>query len=125
MLNSFYNKKSNTEGEVHADRKTYSIMKALSAMKHRPGMYFKQESYYEQLQAFLYGFAVGTNLYEEDTTIFWFIYQDEIDELIDKSYGYQDFKSLPDKEKYEIYMDTIFKVFAQHYPESARELGVL
>ena len=124
-MNSFYNMKSNSESEVHADRKTYSIMKTLSEMKYRPGLYFKQGSYYDQLQAFLYGYAVGTNLYEEGTTIFWFVYQDEIDELIDKSYDYQGFKILPDIEKYDIYIDTIIMVFAKHYPESARELGVL
>lgn len=113
------------DSEIRPGRKTSRIMKTLSGMKHRPGMYFKKGSYYDQLMAFLYGYAVGTNLYEEGDLIFWFTCQNEVDNLIENTNDYQGFKEYPDEKKYDIYMDAIFKVFTEHYPESARESGIL
>ncbi len=113
-------------GEVSQtpDHKTYKIINTLMGMKNRPGMYFKSGSYYDQLQAFLYGYAVGTNLNESEDVIVWSEIANEVDRSIEKKYEGREFEMLSDQERYDSYLDVIFKTFSEQYPESAAKLGL-
>ena len=108
------------------DRKTYELIKVLSAMKHRPGMYFKKGSYYEQLQAFLMGYGLGTHLYEESDVVSSSDIEWLVNEHLEEEYGepYEKVDLLEDREKFEIYIDTTFAVYANKYPEYAHDLGL-
>ena len=106
-------------------KKTYELMKVLSAMKHRPGMYFKKGSYYEQLQAFLMGYGLGTHLYEESDVVSSSDIEWLVNNRLEEEYGERYEKiDLEDQEKFDIYLKTTLDVYANKYPEYARDLGL-
>lgn len=106
------------------DRKTVDVIKLLMPMKARPGMYLGSKSY-ERLMIFLAGYARGTNLYENSEVISWSNIQQDVWQRIEEHYTYQNWNNeLPDDGKFDIYIDMIFAVFAEKYPEHARDLGI-
>ncbi len=108
------------------DRKTYELMKVLSVMKHRPGLCFKKGCYYEQLQAFLMGYGLGTHLYEDSKVISSSDIEWLVAERLEEEYGepYDKMDLLEDREKFDIYLKTTFAVYANRYPEYAHDLGL-
>ncbi len=108
------------------DRKTYELMKVLSAMKHRPEMYFKKGSYYEQLQAFLIGYGLGAHLYEDSDMVASSDIEWLVNKRLEEEYGeqYENMDKLDDEEKFNIYLNTMFSVYANRYPKYAHDVGL-
>ncbi len=126
------NNRNMVHQNMDEEKKTYYLVRQLVALKHRREMFFSQENCYGQLMAMLMGYELGTSLYElrdvnpngEMDALSWSSIQPEVDRRIEVEHGYQEFKEYPDDKKFDIYLNTIFKVFAEHYPESAKELGI-
>ncbi len=107
------------------DRKTFDIVKTLMPMRVRPAMYFGK-NYYTAVIAFLSGYACGTNLYEQQETRSWSDIEQDVLQRIEEEYDYQKWNTnLSEKEKFDIYMRTIFGVFCDRYPNYARCLGLV
>ena len=106
------------------DRKTCNIIKTMMAIKCRPQMYFNKGMFYDSLQSFLAGYALGTNLYEQKEELIWSDIEIELWDRIDKEYGLHIWnEQLSDKEKFDHFMELIFSVFVERFPEYAEIVG--
>ena len=72
------------------------------------------------------GYGLGTHLYEESDVVSSSDIEGLVNERLEEEYGepYEKVDLLEDREKFEIYIDTTFAVYANKYPEYAHDLGL-
>ncbi len=115
---------------ITEEDKTVTLIEILMKMKVRPGMYFGNNNRYDKLMAFISGFGIGANVYENEKYFGASTLIPEAWDRLDKEYELMNFDNSPwnnkltDEERFEKYIDMIFTVFAEHYPEKATELGI-
>lgn len=99
--------------------KTAKILKILKEIQKRPGLFFGNKGSYRDLRIFLGGLSQG--LYMDADESFW------IDLEGDAYEGFSaltDEREYSDREKFDLYLDAIFKAAERKCPEYLKDMGV-
>ncbi len=108
---------NDNQKEMDEYERTYELVKMLSIMSVRPRLYFKEGLYYEQLMAFLQGFAFCTHLYEGGEMYSWSNLESDVWDEIKLNYGLEEFEDYDDDLKFLVFIEVVIDIFRKKYPE--------
>ena len=109
--------KSEDQRYMDEYERTYELVKMLSVMKVRPRLYFKEGLYYEQLMAFLKGFAFCIHVYEGGEIYSWSSIESEVWDEIKQYYGLKEFEDYEDDLKFMCFVEIVIDRFRAKFPD--------